>query len=270
MRGAKINRRGQATRRDWERNPPVSRMTTNGVLRLRGVVSMQTQIRTSGPAIGRLHACLFGVLGLALAGCAYAPPDGVPPPGYGGPGPAGYAQGPAGYGAPGAAGYGEPGPAAYGAPGAAGYGGPGAAAYGAPGAAGYGGPGPAAYGGPGPAAYGGRGAAAYGGPGEGAYAEGAPGAGITRPQYVEMVRRRATRLGRDPERAAQMAERRFDMIDTNHDGLIEPQERAAWRAAHAGQAQWRQPPAGGGYRGGAQAQGGYEDEPPGEAPPYQR
>jgi hypothetical protein len=57
----------------------------------------------------------------------------------------------------------------------------------------------------------------------------------------------ALRMGRDPERAAAMAARRFDLMDTNHDGILEPEERAAWRAAHgrgaSGSQVWPEPPA---------------------------
>jgi hypothetical protein len=86
-----------------------------------------------------------------------------------------------------------------------------------------------------PAAYGSR--QAYGG----------PAAGIPRDAFVARWREIALRKGRDPERAAALAARRFERMDTDHDGILQPEERAAWQAARgregaSGQT-WQQPPA---------------------------
>lgn len=59
-----------------------------------------------------------------------------------------------------------------------------------------------------------------------------PGRGMTRPQFIEWRRQAAARRGRDPARAAAVAARLFDVIDTDHDGLIDRAEIAAFRAAH--------------------------------------
>ena len=52
----------------------------------------------------------------------------------------------------------------------------------------------------------------------------ARGGDITKEQYIE----------RAVERARRAAEKRFDQMDTNHDGVLTPEER---RAAHATRAQ---------------------------------
>ena len=60
----------------------------------------------------------------------------------------------------------------------------------------------------------------------------ARGRGITRAEFIERRREAAARKGRDPERAAANAGRQFDLADTNHDGIVDPPERAAFEAAH--------------------------------------
>jgi hypothetical protein len=57
---------------------------------------------------------------------------------------------------------------------------------------------------------------------------------MTRDEFIERRRERATRKGADPNRAAAKAARQFDMMDTNHNGVIDPGERAAWKAARGG------------------------------------
>ena len=70
---------------------------------------------------------------------------------------------------------------------------------------------------------------------------------MTREQFIERRRQAAIARGADPERAAANAARIFAQIDMNHDGILDPSERAAWRASHPGQnpqanpAQWQQP-----------------------------
>jgi hypothetical protein len=75
---------------------------------------------------------------------------------------------------------------------------------------------------------------------------GGPAGGVTRDVFIARRRRMALRMGRDPERAAAMAARQFDLMDTDHDGILEPEERAAWRAAHgrgaSGTQVWPEPP----------------------------
>jgi hypothetical protein len=170
---------------------------------------------------------------LAVAGCAYEPypapgPEAGPPPGYAPQAAPGYA--PPGY-APSAAAY--PGYAAQ------------PPAYMAQ---------PPAYGAQ-PPAYAAQ--PAYAAPG--AYREqrayGGPAAGVSRDTFIAHRREVAMRKGRDPERAAAIAARRFDRMDTDHDGILTRDERQAWRAAHghygsSGQGQgqgqgqaWQQPPA---------------------------
>ena len=51
----------------------------------------------------------------------------------------------------------------------------------------------------------------------------ARGGGITRDQYIE----------RAVERAKRAAEKRFDKLDVNHDGVLSAEERGAARAARA-------------------------------------
>src|ERR1700724_1964696 len=46
--------------------------------------------------------------------------------------------------------------------------------------------------------------------------------GFTREQYIH----------RAEERAAQRAAAQFDRMDTNHDGVVDPAERRAWRSQH--------------------------------------
>lgn len=59
-----------------------------------------------------------------------------------------------------------------------------------------------------------------------------PERGLTKPQFIERRREAAARHGRDPDRAAAGAARLFDVIDSNHDGLIDRAEITAFRAAH--------------------------------------
>ena len=88
-----------------------------------------------------------------------------------------------------------------------------------------------------------------------AYGPPGGGRGVTREQFIERHVRRATAKGRDPERAAAVAARRFERMDVDHNGIIEPQERAAWRATHRG----ARAAGAGGYQEGPQ---GGEAEPP--------
>jgi hypothetical protein len=46
--------------------------------------------------------------------------------------------------------------------------------------------------------------------------------GLTREQYIH----------RAEERAAGRAAAQFDRMDTNHDGVVDPAERRAWRSQH--------------------------------------
>jgi hypothetical protein len=114
-----------------------------------------------------------------------------------------------------------------------------------PGAYGPGGPGPQAEGGPPPGAMPGADApgayapggpaAASGGPPPGAYAPGeqaAPGALVTRQEFIARAVRWATRMNRDPQRAAQRAGRVFDRIDVSHSGAVTQEQINEWRAAH--------------------------------------
>jgi hypothetical protein len=55
-------------------------------------------------------------------------------------------------------------------------------------------------------------------------------AGMTRDQYITDRCRRASGKGRDPARVAAKAARQFEMIDTNHDGILDWCEWVAWRA----------------------------------------
>ena len=48
-------------------------------------------------------------------------------------------------------------------------------------------------------------------------------AGLTRDDYIQ----------RAQERAAKAAAKRFDAMDTDHDGILTPAEVAAYRAAHS-------------------------------------
>ena len=73
------------------------------------------------------------------------------------------------------------------------------------------------------------------------------GRGIARAQFIERRRQMATSKGRDPEQAAAIAARIFDMADTNHDGVLDRAEIQAFRAAH--------PQMGQGRGGGAGAPG---------------
>jgi hypothetical protein len=103
-------------------------------------------------------------------------------------------------------------------------------------------------------------------PGPAAYAP-APTRSFTRAQFVAMFRRMAERRGGDPERAAGVANRRFDMIDTDHDGIIQPYELQAWRAAHGRQAGQQPPPGGQGTyqappQGAYPGPGSYQGAPP--------
>jgi hypothetical protein len=65
-------------------------------------------------------------------------------------------------------------------------------------------------------------------------AQAGPERGLTKEQFIERRRQAAIRQGKNPEQAAAMAPRLFDMIDTNHDGIIDRAEIAAFRAAHPG------------------------------------
>ena len=47
--------------------------------------------------------------------------------------------------------------------------------------------------------------------------------GLTRDQYIH----------RAEERAAGRAAAQFDRMDTNHDGVVDPAERRAWRSQHS-------------------------------------
>src|SRR5579863_9307467 len=99
-------------------------------------------------------------------------------------------------------------------------------------------PGPGAYAPPpGPAAYAPPSYAAPvpGNPPPGVMmAQAGPERGLTKAQFIERRRQAATRQGQNPEQAAATAPRLFDMIDTNHDGIIDRAEIDAFRAAHAG------------------------------------
>jgi hypothetical protein len=196
----------------------------------------------------RLLAGLVAALsGFALAGCVVGPPpDAVPPPQQMGAAPPGYGAPPRGYGAP-SPGYGAP-PSGYGAP-PSGYGAP-PSGYGAP-PSGYGAPSPG-YGAP---------RSGYAAPGPAAMAAPMPAAGWTRAQYIERFRQVALNRGRDPEQAAAFAARRFDMIDTNRNGVIDPGELQAFRAAHGGMmAQGPGQPSPGGPPGAMPPQGGAPDQ----------
>ena len=46
--------------------------------------------------------------------------------------------------------------------------------------------------------------------------------GLTREQYIQ----------RAEQRAARRAAAQFDRMDTDHDGVLEPSERRAWRSQH--------------------------------------
>ena len=48
------------------------------------------------------------------------------------------------------------------------------------------------------------------------------GGSLTREQYVE----------RAEQRAARRAAAQFERMDTNHDGVLDPAERQAWRSQH--------------------------------------
>jgi len=50
----------------------------------------------------------------------------------------------------------------------------------------------------------------------------APAGNLTREQYIQ----------RAEQRAARRAGARFDRMDTDHDGVLEPAERQAWRGQH--------------------------------------
>jgi len=70
---------------------------------------------------------------------------------------------------------------------------------------------------------------------------------MTREEFIERRRQAAIARGADPGRAAANAARIFAQMDMNHDGILDPSERAAWRASHPGKnrqanpAQWQQP-----------------------------
>ena len=49
-----------------------------------------------------------------------------------------------------------------------------------------------------------------------------PTSGITRDQFIQRAK----------DRSAQRAAARFDQMDTDHDGVLEPAERSAWRSQH--------------------------------------
>jgi hypothetical protein len=71
-------------------------------------------------------------------------------------------------------------------------------------------------------------------PPPGAYAPGGPPAQehvVTRDQFIQRAVQRATQLGRDPQRAAQLAASVFDQIDVGHTGAVTPDQIRAWRAA---------------------------------------
>jgi hypothetical protein len=196
---------------------------------------MKNSYARSAPLLAGLVAALSG---LALAGCVVGPPPDAVPPQQMGAAPPGYGAPPPGYGAP--SGY-RASPSGYGAP-SSGYGAP-SSGYGAP-PSGYAAP-PSGYGAPGPAAM-----AATG-----------PAAGWTRAQYVDYFRQIALNRGRDPARAADFAARRFDTIDTNHNGVIDPGELRAFRAAHGGMiAQGPGQPSPGGPPGAMPPQGGAPDQ----------
>ncbi len=189
-----------------------------------------------------LGAAAIIAAGLVLGACAAEPyPPGPPPgPGYaeGGPPPPDGGYG----GPPPATGYEESGPP------------PGASGYPPSSPPGYGegaGP-PPSYGPPAPSA-----PPSYGPPPSYGRVH-----GITRRQFITRARRRAINHGRDPDRAAMFAERRFDRIDTDHNGIIEPYEMRAWRAARGRYGA----PGGAGYGGGASSSsgGGYGGPPPAE------
>jgi hypothetical protein len=60
----------------------------------------------------------------------------------------------------------------------------------------------------------------------------AQGRGISRAAFIERRRQAAARNGRDPERAAARAAQMFEAADVNHDGFVDPAERAAFMRAH--------------------------------------
>jgi len=59
------------------------------------------------------------------------------------------------------------------------------------------------------------------------------GGGFTREQYIH----------RAEERAAGRAAAQFDRMDSNHDGVVDPAERRAWRSQHSRAATGSQPSA---------------------------
>ncbi len=185
-----------------------------------------------------LAATAIIAVGFALSACAEAPPPPAPGPGYAesGPPPQGPGPGP---------GYAESGPPPEGAYAAGGY-----PPNGPPGYNEGAGP-PPSYGPP-PSSYGPP--PSY-----------RPARGITREEFIARARMRAIRHGKNPDRAAMFAARRFYRIDTDHDGVIEPYEMRAWRAARHGYGG----PMGGGY--GPPPGGGYaapSGAPSGPPPQY--
>ena len=73
-----------------------------------------------------------------------------------------------------------------------------------------------------------------GAPAYGAVPYGMRGRAVTRAEFIERHQQRAATMGKDPAHVAERASRRFDMMDTDRDGVLQPEERAAWRATHPG------------------------------------
>lgn len=60
--------------------------------------------------------------------------------------------------------------------------------------------------------------------------------GMTKAQFIERQQQKAMQQGQNPDQAAARAAQIFDMIDTNHDGVMTRTEVAAFKAAHPGMA----------------------------------
>jgi len=58
--------------------------------------------------------------------------------------------------------------------------------------------------------------------------------GLTKAQFIERRRQKATSEGQNPDQAAARAAQIFDLADTNHDGVLSRAEIDAFRAAHPG------------------------------------
>ena len=64
-----------------------------------------------------------------------------------------------------------------------------------------------------------------------------PAAGPVAPSSVSLTKEQY--IERTEQRAARRAAAQFDRMDTNHDGVLEPAERSAWRSQHSRSARSR-------------------------------